>query len=43
MEFGTQRELLEYLGKHPDDRKLVQRMIKRGEVFKKDGVYYLVE
>lgn len=43
MEFSTQRELLEYLGKHPDDRKLVQRMMKRWEVYKKDGVYYLID
>ena len=43
MEFSTQRELLEYLGKCPEDRKLVQRMIKRGEVYKMDGIYYLVD
>lgn len=42
MEFSTQRELLEYLGKCPDDRSLVQRMIIRGEVFKENGMYYLV-
>jgi hypothetical protein len=32
MEFTTQRELLEYLGKNPDDRNLVQRLIIKGEV-----------
>lgn len=43
MEFETQKALLEYLGKCPDDRKLVKRMIGRGEVYKKDGMYYLVD
>lgn len=43
MEFETQRALLAYLGKCPDDRKLVQRMIKRWEVYKKDWVYYLID
>lgn len=43
MEFETQRELLAYLGKCENDRKLVQRMIGRWEVYKKDGVYYLVD
>lgn len=42
MEFSTQRELLEYLGKCPEDRSLVQRMIIRGEVLKENGMYYLV-
>lgn len=42
MEFSTQRELLEYLGKCPEDRSLVQRMMIRGEVFKENGMYYLV-
>jgi len=42
MEFSTQRELLEYLGKCPEDRSLVQRMIIRGEVYKENGMYYLV-
>lgn len=43
MQFGTKRELLDYLWKNPDDRKLVDRMIKRWEVYKRDGVYYLVD
>jgi len=42
MEFSTQRELLEYLGKNPNDRSLVQRMMIRGEIFKENGMYYLV-
>lgn len=42
MEFRTQKELLEYLGKCPEDRSLVQRMIIRGEVYKENGMYYLV-
>ena len=32
MEFRTQRELLEYLGKNENDRNLVQRLIIKGEV-----------
>ena len=43
MQFATKRELLEHLGKNPDDRKLVDRMVKRGEVYKMDGFYYLVD
>ena len=43
MEFETQRALLQYLGKNPEDRKLVQRMMSRWEVYKKDGIYYLVD
>ena len=42
MEFETQRELLEYLGKNPNDRALVQRLIASWKVRKEDGVYYLV-
>lgn len=42
MEFETQRALLEYLGKNPNDRSLVQRMIIRGEVYKEDWMYILV-
>ena len=42
MEFTTQAELLEYLGKNPNDRNLVQRMIRRGEVVKRDGMYHIV-
>ena len=43
MQFTTKRELLERLGKNPDDRKLVDRMIRRWEVYKRDGFYYLVD
>ena len=43
MEFTTQAELLEHLGKNPNDRSLVQRMIARGEVVKEWGVYVIVD
>lgn len=43
MEFATQRELLEYLGKNENDRNLVQRLIIKGEVVKEWGVYVLVD
>lgn len=43
MEFTTQRELLEYLGKNPDDRNLVQRLIIKWEVVREWGVYVLVD
>ena len=33
---------MEYLGKNPEDRKLIQRMRERGEVYKADGMYILV-
>lgn len=42
MEFRTQAELLEYLGKNPNDRRLVQRMVSRGEIVKEGGMYKLV-
>lgn len=41
MEFRTQGELLEYLGKY-NDRNLIKRMEKRGEVRRWEWVYYLV-
>ena len=41
MEFRTQRELLEYLGKNPDDRHLVQRMLASGDIYKDGGMYVL--
>lgn len=40
--FETKKALLEYLGKDPNDRKLVDRMLSRGEVHMEDGMYYLV-
>ena len=42
MGFETKRALLEYLGKNPNDNKLVDRLILRGEVEVKDGLYYVV-
>ena len=41
MQFRTQRELLEYLGKNPDDRHLVQRLIASWDVYKDGGMYVL--
>lgn len=43
MEFRSQRELLEYLGKNTNDRNLIKRLIKRWEVEYEGGVYYLVD
>ena len=43
MEFYTQRELLEYLGKNPNDRSLVQRMMIRREVLKRNWMYILLD
>ena len=43
MGFETKKALLEYLGKNPSDNKLVDRMMRRGEVYMEDGIYYIVE
>lgn len=43
MGFITKRELLEHIGKNPKDNKLVDRMMRRGEVYMEDGMYYIVE
>lgn len=43
MRFSTQRELLEYAGKNPNDRSLIQRWKVRGKVYVEDGMYVLVE
>ena len=43
MEFRTQRELLEYLGKNENDRNLVQRLIIKGEVVRDGDMYVLVD
>lgn len=43
MEFETQKQLLEYLWKNGNDRSLVQRMMIRGEVYKENGMYILVD
>jgi len=42
MQFATQREVLEYLGKNPDDRNLIQRLRKKGELYKEDWMYHLI-
>ena len=42
MKFNTKKDLLRYLGKNEDDRKLVDRMVARGEV-KVEGRMYVVE
>ena len=39
MKFKKKRELLEYLGKNPNDNKLVDRMLLRGEVHMDNGMY----
>lgn len=41
--FFTKRELLGYLGKNENDNKLVDRMIKRGEVVRTADGYDIVE
>lgn len=41
--FATKKEILEYLGKDVEDRKLIDRMIKRGDIKKVDGEYQLIE
>ena len=43
MRFNTKKELLGYLGKNENDRKLVDRMISRGEVYKHWDVYVVIE
>lgn len=40
--FTTQAEVLEYWGKR-NDRNLIKRKIKSGEVIKQDGMYYVKE
>lgn len=41
MKFQTKKELLRYLWKNEDDRKLVDRMIARGEVRYEERLYVL--
>lgn len=43
MGFETKKALLEYLGKNVNDNKLVDRLILRGEVEVRDGLYYVVD
>lgn len=42
MQFTTKKELLEYIWKNPEDRKLVDRMMIRWEVYREDWMYVLV-
>lgn len=35
--FQNKKSILEYLGKNPNDRNLIERMIVRGEIVKVDG------
>lgn len=41
--FQNQKEVLEYLGKNPNDRNLISRMIRKWEIEKMEGWYRLVE
>ena len=41
--FQSKKEVLEYLGKSPNDRKLVDRMISKGEIEKTEDWYRLVQ
>ena len=41
MKFQTKKDLLRYLGKNEDDRKLVDRMIARGEVIIENRMYVI--
>ena len=43
MKFQTKKDLLRYLGKNEDDRKLVDRMIARGEVIVENRMYVIEE
>lgn len=40
--FQSQKEILEYLGKNPNDRNLIGRMIKKGELVKTEDWYELL-
>jgi hypothetical protein len=37
--FETKKALLLYLGKNPDDRKLVDRLMSKGVVWMEEGMY----
>ena len=41
MKFQTKKDLLRYLGKNEEDRKLVDRMIARGEVVMEWRLYVI--
>ena len=43
MKFRTKKELLLYLGKNENDRKLIDRMMLRGEVCMENGMYILID
>ena len=43
MGFETQSALLRYLWKNENDRSLVQRMMSRGEILRRDWMYILVD
>ena len=40
--FQNQKEILEFLGKNPNDRNLIGRMIRKGEIKKTDDGYELL-
>ena len=39
MKFRTKKELLEYLGKNPNDRRLIDRMMIKWEVYMDNRMY----
>lgn len=41
--FQNQKEVLEYLGKNPNDRNLISRMIRKWEIEKTEGWYRLIQ
>lgn len=41
MRFNTKKELLKHLGKNENDRKLIDRLIAKWEVYKENGMYVL--
>lgn len=43
MRFQTKKELLKHLGKNEDDRKLIDRLIAKWEVYKENGMYVIGE
>lgn len=43
MAYESKKALLLSMGKNPDDRNLVKRMIERGEVYEEWGMYYLAD
>ena len=43
MKFATKKDLLKYLGKNENDRKLVDRLMSKWRVYMEWGMYVLVE